>query len=239
MALAALVSVTITCGDDAPVGVPEPCVGSCVDAVFVDFEDVILTPGDTIRLRAVARSANGTDSGVRWSAQSALVTVDSAGLVTATREGKTAVVARPRVDSAKIGVAEIWVVHPDTGGQPFLTAFRDARTHELITRFNGFAGRDSISATVTYVLGNARATDGEPEIVLQIRRAGSSVALRSWTFPLLVRGRGAQFDVKLFLTERDPQGQRLLPSGAYDLYVLLPLANGQVLGDQTGYGVSF
>jgi hypothetical protein len=151
----------------------------------------------------------------------------------------TAVYARPVADTAKLGVAEIWIVDPDTGGQPFLTGFRDARTREPLNRLDGFAGRDSIALSVSYVLGLSTATPGLPHVVLEIRRWESNVVARSKTLPLDVRGRGAMVPFTLFLTEVNAFGQRILPSGVYDLFVLLPLANGEVLGERTGYRISF
>ncbi len=233
-----LATIALGCGDDAPVGVPVPCVGRCVSMVQVDLEDLILTPGDTVRLRAHARSADGTDAGVQWMASGDAVTVDSGGLVVAGSVGMGIVVARPLADTAALGVSEIRVVHPDTGGQPFLTAFRDARTGELLPRYR-LAGRDSISVTVNYVLGNTTVTEGAPSVLLQVRRTDSALGLRSWTIPLDVRGRAGFTVVTLFIGERDLRGDRLLPPGAYDLYALVRLANGRVLGDLTGYRVQF
>ena len=239
MATALLASLTASCGDEAPFGIPEPCIGKCVASVDVDLEDLIRTPGDTVRLRADAESADGTRSLIRWTASSNVVAVDSPGFVTALVPGRTVVVARPSADTAKTGIAEIWVVDPDTGGQPFLTGFRDARTGSNLPRLRGFAGHDSIAITVSYVLGNSTSTPAQPYVDFQIRRPGSAIVVRSTTLPLIVRGRGAFINVTLHLTERDSRGQRLLPTGAYDLFVLLPLANGRILGEETGYRITF
>lgn len=237
--IALLATLAIGCGDDAPVGIPEPCVGKCVPNVDVNLEDLVLTPGDTVRLRAEARAADGTLSGVQWIALSSSVSVDTAGLVRAESLGKTAVWARALIDTAKFGVSEIWIVDPDSGGQPFLTGFRDSRTGRFLPRWRGFAGYDSITVTVSYVLGRNVATSGEPHVILQVRRPGAGVIVQSRTVPLTVRGRGAFVDVLMHITERDASGQRLLPSGSYALFVLLPLADGRILGTETGYGVAF
>lgn len=232
-------TLALGCGDDAPVGIPEPCVGKCVPYVEINLEDLVLTPGDTVRLRAEARAADGTVSGVQWNSMSPSVSVDAAGLVRAESLGKAHVWARALSDTAKFGVSEIWVVDPDSGGQPFLTGFRDARTGRFLPRWRGFAGYDSITVTISYVLGRSVTTSGEPHVILQVRRPGSDVIVQSRTVPLTVRGRGAFVDVRMHLTERDASGQRLLPSGSYDLFVLLPLADGRILGTETGYRVFF
>jgi hypothetical protein len=234
-----LATLAIACGDDAPVGVPEPCVGKCVPSVDVNLEDLILAPGDTVRLRAEARAADGTLSGVEWMSLSSSVSIDTEGLVRAELPAKTAIWARAIVDTSKFGVSELWVVDPDTGGQPFLTGFRDSRSGRFLPRWRGFVGYDSITMTVSYVLGRNVVTSDEPHVVIQVRRSGTDVVVQSRTVPLTVRGRGAFVDVRMHITERDASGQRLLPNGFYDLFVLLPLADGRILGAQTGYGVTF
>ena len=236
---ALLSTAAIGCGDDAPVGIPVPCIGKCVPYVDVNLEDLVLTPGDTVQLRAEARAADGTLSDVRWIASSPSVNVDTAGLVKAESLGKTGVWARALIDIEKFGVSEIWVVDPDSGVQPFLTGFRDARTGRFLPRWRGFTGYDSITVTVSYVLGRSVVTSGEPHVIVQVRRPGTGVVVRSHPLPLTVRGRGAFVDLRLHITERDASGQRLLPSGSYDLFVLLPLADGRILGMETGYGVTF
>ena len=233
-----LATLSVSCADVAPVGIVEPCVGRCVAMVTVDLEDVILTPGDTVRLHASAPSADGTDSGVRWSTRDGL-RVDSTGLVTAESTGRTVVHARSLADTTTFGAADVLVVHPDAGGQPFLTGFRDARTGTALPRNFGFQGRDSVAVTVSYVLGNHVVTDGAARVLVQVRRPESSIVLRTWSLPLEIRGKAGFIATTLNFGERDVQGQRLLASGSYDLFVLLPLASGEMLGDQTGYRVSF
>ena len=93
--------------------------------------------------------------------------------------------------------------------------------------------------TVSYVLGRNVVTAGEPHVILQVRRPGTGVFVQSRTVPLTERGRGAFVNVEMHITERDASGQRLLPSGSYDLFVLLPLGDGRILGTETGYGVTF
>ena len=131
---ALLAMFAIGCGDDAPVGIPVPCIGKCVSYVDVNLEDLVLTPGDTVRLQAEARAADGTLSGVQWSALSPSVEVDTAGLVRAESLGKTAVWARALIDTAKFGVSEIWVVDqiavdsrssPDSGTLELVDSCRD------------------------------------------------------------------------------------------------------------------
>jgi len=233
-----LTALTVSCVDVAPVGIPEPCLGRCVPHVSIDLEDVILAPGDTVRLRASAPSADGTNLGVQWSSRSG-VRGDSSGFITAETIGRTVVYAYARADTTRFGVSEVWVVHPDTGGQPFLTGFRDARTGTMLPRNFGFQGKDSVAVTVSYVLGNHVVTDGAPRVLIQVRRPESSIVLRTWSLSLDVRGKAGFLTTTLNFGERDAQGQRLLTSGNYDLFVLLPLASGEMLGDQTGYRVSF
>ena len=234
-----LTFAVLSCGDAVRIAIPPPCEVPCGQDVVIDFRHVILTPGDTVRLAAVAKLVDGTESGVRWSAWDENIHVDSGGLVRAVSKGRTSVTARPAAGSGGSGVAEIWIVDPDTGGQPFLTGFRDARTGEPLRFFSGFEGRDSIALNISYVLGHSSETLGPPQAVLEIRRHDTIVVVRTLTFPLEVRGRGAMLPVTLHLTEVNQFGQRVLPSGAYDLFVLLPLANGERLGEFTGYRISF
>lgn len=227
------------CGDDAPVGIPEPCVGRCVREVQLNLEDLILTPGDTVRLQATARSADGTDAGVRWAAWNDRVRVDSSGLVTAWTTGVSWVHAIPRADSTFRGVVDIRVVHTDSGGQPFLAGFRDAASGAPLSRMRGFAGRDSIDVTVSYVLGLGMVTDGEPHVLVSLRHVDSPIGLQSWVVPMSHWGRAGFGTARIVLTQRDARGLRLIPPGAYDLFALLRLADGRVLGEATGYRVWF
>ena len=219
--------MTTACtADDAPVGVPTRCVGTCVASVEVATEHLTLVPSDTFRLRARARTASGSLVAVRWSTWNAVLGVDSGGLVAAQSPGKGWVFATAITDPTKLSVAEIWVVDPDSSGQPFIAAFRDAASGDEIPRWRGFIGHDSVDATVSYVVGRMSETAGNPHALLQIRVPDGSNVLSSTAVPLTVRGRGAFVDIRIHLTQRDARGVRLFPPGTYDLFVLLPLAMG-------------
>lgn len=228
-----------SCGDSAPVGVPPRCIGTCVVDVDVTPQLLALTPGDTAQLDARAITAAGQRVGVQWSSLNGVLATDSAGRVTATTPGKGRIYATAATDSTKIGVSEIWVVHPDTASQPFIAAFRDAVSGEPLVRWRGFAGRDSVRLTLSYVVGWTTETHDAPALRFEIRPALGSTPLFVTTVPVNVRGRGALTDLIVHLTRTDSKGVRLFPPGAYDFYVLLPLADGRVLGSQTGYHVTF
>ena len=89
----------------------------CTSRVSVDpvSPDTFLRDGDTTRLsvRVIGPEGNVVESPtVTWaSADSAVATVDSAGLVTAVATGATTVTAT--YDSASTGAADVAVVHPD------------------------------------------------------------------------------------------------------------------------------
>lgn len=228
----------VGCADDAPVGIPVPCVGACVPRVDLSLSNVILTPGDTLRLGALARTAGGDPAPVQWSAAGAAGTVDSRGLVSAQSPGKFWVYARATPDPTYPGMSEIWVVAPDTGGQPFIAGFLDAATGALLPRALGFAGHDSIDVVLSYVVGHQTPIAGPPELVFEIRAPASDAVLAASRVPIQVRGRSALVRLRLHLTERR-NGVRRFPAGGYDFFVLLPLTDNRRLGEGTGYRVSF
>ena len=241
--LAAIVSAAlglsgIACGVD-PIGRPTRCVGTCVPFVESVTDHLVLTPGDTGRMSARARTADGDPVAIRWRAGNERVAVDAGGLVTALAPGRAWVYAIAAVDSSKAIVPEVWIVDPDTSAQPFITLFRDAATGDTLLRRRGFVGRDSIDVTVSYVLGRSTQTPGAPVALFQLRASGAVAPLTSTSVPLTQRGRAASFTVRVRLTERDANGARRFPPGFYDLFVLLPLADGRQLGDRTGYPVQF
>lgn len=235
--LASLV-VAAGCIDDPIVPLP-PCTGSCVAVVDRATDIVLLTPGDTGRLVAEAYSADGARVGIRWSGSGPVATVESDGLVRALAPGRGQALAIPGTDTLRSRGAEIWVVHPDTGGPPFITLMRNAATGEILFRERGFVGIDSIDLRVSYVLGRNARTVGEPAIELQVRPSTSAAVLATTVVPATVRGRLVTMNVRLRLTERDAAGVRKFATGYYNLFVLMRLADGRVLGDQTGYPVRF
>lgn len=231
--------VTIACGDDAPVGIPVPCVGTCVATIEATPQLLALTPGESAVLEAQARTADGQPVAVEWSSANDVAVTDRTGRVTAVSPGKAFVHARAATDSTALARTEIWVVDPDTSSQPFIAAIRDAVSGESLVRWKGFAGRDSLRLTFSYMLGRTSSIVGAPALRFEIRRPEASTALRFFTVPIGVRGRGGSVDLIVHLTQKDSSGVRLLPAGAYDFYVLLPLSDGRRLGDETGYRVTF
>lgn len=227
------------CGDSAPIGIPLPCTGKCVTEFPVSPSHLIVTPGDTARLMADARTADGESVAVRWTTTAPTVQVDSAGSLTARMPGRGWAMARAVTDSTRINIAYIWVVTADTGGQPFISSFHDAATGALLNPIFGLENRDSIDVTFSYVLGTERQTNGPPSLLFEIRRFDSSTALWSASIPIDTRGRGAFARLRVHLTQRGADGLRLFPKGTYDFVVVLPLADGQRLGDRTGFRVTF
>ena len=231
-------AAVVGCADDAPVGIPVPCVGACVARVDPSLTNVILTPGDTVRLEAVARTAGGASVPVQWTATGGAGTVDSQGLVSARGPGKFWVYAHAISDPTYPGMSEIWVVGPDTGGQPFIAGFLDAATGAPLPRALGFAGRDSIDVLFSAVVGHLTPVAGPPELVFEIRPPSSDAVLAATRVPILVRGRSTLVRLRLHLTERQ-NGVRRFPTGEYDFFVLLQLTGNRRAGDSTGYRVRF
>ncbi len=241
--LALILAFTGGCGDSAPVGVPPPCPPKeCVPEFPVSPSHLILTPGDTAQLTAAARTADSNPVRVRWSTTATTVEVDTLGRLVAKAVGIGWAWAVPVADTTgnvARARSSIWVVTPDSGGQPFISSFHDAATGVLLLPWRGFEGRDSIDITLSYVLGHQRETAGPPSVIFEIRRFDSLVSLWSVSIPTPVRGRGASARLRLHLTQRDANGARRFPKGYYDFFVFIPLPYGLRLGDQTGYRVNF
>jgi hypothetical protein len=231
------------CGDNLPLSPPPPCTGSCVPEFRINLENLILTTNDTVRLGAQPITADGRAVGIKWAVWFGPLRVDSAGLVTPLAPGKGGIIARASTDSGSVATSEIWVVHPDTSAQPFIAVFRDAATGDTLLRRKGFRGHDSVDITVSYVVGNKTETVGPPFLTFQIRtwvhEYRQSITLSSLAVPLPARGRGAFTTFRVHLTEKTTNGARRFPTGFYDFFILLPLADGTLLGDKTGYPVSF
>jgi hypothetical protein len=186
-------------------------------------------------LEARATAADGRRVGVHWASLNQTLAVDRDGRVTAMAPGRGWIEARPETDSTKLARSEVWVVAPDTSSQPFIAAFLDAVSGTPLVRATGFAGRDSVRLTLSYVLGMKTVTRGAPELLLEVRRPGASAALLAITAPIHLRGQGAVAHVTVPLSASDSTGARRLPPGAYDFFVLLPLVDGRLLGSETGY----
>ena len=165
--------------------------------------------------------------------------VDINGLATGLLNGKGLAYAWAPTDTGTLGRSEIWVVSPDTSAQPFIALYRDAATGDTLPYQSSFVGHDSIDVVLSYVLGRTTVTLGAPSLLVQIRKSGVTGEFFSVSVPAPVRGKGAFVTVRLNLTEKTAGGVRRYPQGGYDLYVLLPLADGRWLGDQTGYPVVF
>jgi hypothetical protein len=247
VALASLAGVAAGCvkGGDAPVGPPPPpCTGTCVPDFAVNPHHLIITVGDTARFVAHPKTADGAKVPISWLGRGGItanmpVSVDANGVATGLLNGKGYVDARSPTDTGTVGRSEIWVVSPDTSAQPFIAVYRDAATGDTLPYLSSFVGHDSIDAVLSYVVGLSTLTLGAPELVVKIRKPDVVGELFSVSVPAPVRGRGAFATVRLNLTEKDSRGARRYPQGGYDLYVLLPLADGRTLGDQTGYRVVF
>jgi hypothetical protein len=213
--------------------------------VAVNPHHLALAIGDTVRLSGVAMTASGLRIAVDWRAylgpntSAVPVRVDSTGVVTAVSAGEGGVYARAVIDTSKIGGSQIWVAAPDSSVQPFIALYRDAATGDTLNYGVMFTGRDSIDVVVSYVVGRATVTAGAPALLFQIRGPGTADIFSSVSVPLPVRGHGTFVTVRVNLGEKTASGARRFPPGHYDFFVLLPLADGRQLGDQTGYGVTF
>lgn len=233
------------CGDDAPVGPVIPCTGDCVTEFRIDLENLILTINDTVRLSARPVTADGRQLGTNWSVWFGPLRVDSSGLVTPLAAGRGGILARggEATDYPNfVAQSEILVVDPDTSAQPFIATFQNAATGDTLLRRNGFKGVDSIDIAVSYVIGLQTETLGPPALTFEIRAKapdGIGPLLSSKTIPAPVRGKAAFVTFRVNLTERNPDQSRRFPPDFYDFFVVLPLADGRLLGQLTGYPVSF
>ncbi len=205
----------------------------------------LLALGDTVRFSAKAKTAAGAPVVVTWvpgggETNNMPVTIDATGLARAVVPGKGFVYAQAPGMQANTGArAEVWVVSPDTSAQPFIALFRDAATGDTIPYGSVLVGRDSIDVVISYVIGNFTSVVGTPAITLQVRIPGTLGEVYSATTPAPVRGRSATATIRLNLRQRTSLGLPVFTQRTYDMYVLLPLADGRVLGDQTGYPTVF
>lgn len=246
---ATLAAFVVSCGDGAGTGL-EPavvaCVGPCVPSFPVNPHHYLLAVGDTVRLSAHAKTTDGISVPVTWIARGGTtnnvpISVDALGLVRGVEAGKGFVDARTVADDPVSGGgrSEIWVVSPDTSAQPFIALMRDAHTGDTLRYGSVLVGRDSIDIVLSYVIGNFTNTVGTPTLKLQVRIPNSTTEVYSVDVPAPVRGRSATATVRLNLRMKNALGAAVFPSRTYDFYVLLPLADGRVLGDQTGYPAVF
>ena len=241
--LTVTLAALVACGDRAPLG-PQPvtpCTGSCVSSFPINPHHYLLAVGDTVRFRAKAKTADGVAVPVAWTAGGGVtnnlpVTIDAGGLARALVPGRGFVYAQaPNQDPNTGARAEIWVVSPDTSAQPFIALMRDAATGDTIPYGSVLVGRDSVDVVISYVVGNFTNTRGTPAITLQVRIPGALGEVYSEAIPAPVRGRSATATIRLNLRQRTAAGVPVFTQRTYDLYVLLPLADGRNLGDQTGY----
>lgn len=131
-------------------------------------------------------------------------------------------------------------VDPDSSTQPFITLYRNAANGDTLFRRRGFFDVDSIDITISYVAGRLSVLpSGTPSLVFDIRNSGTSNVLATKLIAITQRGIVVQADVRLRLTEMNANGARRFPAGRYDLFVVMPLAGGRVLGAQTGYPIQF
>ena len=243
MTLAAFV---LSCGSSIE-GVDHvaPCADTCVPSFPVNPHHYLLAVGDTVRFVAHAKTANGVTVPVAWVARAGAtnnipVTVDANGLARAIAPGKGFVDAHTTNDPVDGGGrAEVWVVSPDTSAQPFIALYRDAATGDTLRYGSVLVGRDSIDIVISYVIGNFTNTVGTPTLRLQVRVPGAAAEVYSVLVPAPVRGQGATATVRLNLRAKNALGAPVFPQRTYELYVLLPLADGRVLGDQTAYPAVF
>ena len=236
-------ALLVGCNDGSPLEPSVPCTGTCVTPFWTNIENFVLTIGDTVRLSARPLTADGLPVAPQWSVATGPVQVDGAGLVRGLAAGRGIIRASANGDPGYVALADLRVVHPDSSGQPFIVMFRDAATGELFSRRQGFTNRDSVDVIINYVLGTTTVTQGAPHVNFEVRGNGQSqcacLVYVSAAVPLPERGKTGFVTYRLHLTEKDPAGFRRMPSGFYDFFVLLPLADGRVLGSETGYPVSF
>ncbi|MEO7456401.1 MAG: hypothetical protein ABIY52_09080 [Gemmatimonadaceae bacterium] len=243
MTLAAFV---VSCGDK--VGGPQPteaCTGTCVPSFDVNPHHLLITVGDTARFVAKARTADGATAMVTWVARAGTtgnipISLDGAGLARGIAAGRGFVDAHsPNEQTAGGGRAEIWVVSPDTAAQPFIALYRDAASGDTIPYLSPFVGRDSIDIVISYVIGNFTNAPTPPTLRFQVRIPGTASEVFGVTMPAPVRGKAATTTLRLNLRQRTALGAPVFEQRTYEFYVLLPLADGRILGDQTPYPVVF
>jgi hypothetical protein len=227
------------CGDDLPLS-PSECTGSCVLPFWTDIENFAMVVGDTVRLRAHPVTVEGHPVVASWSVAMGPLAVNSTGLVEGHSPGRGFIRASAQGDPGYVALADIRVIHPDTSSQPFITQFRDPVTGAFFSRRQeGWTDRDSMDVIINYVLGNTTVTDGPPTVIFEVRGDGRSqcacLVFVSDAIPLPDRGKTGFVTYRFRPRERDAAGLRRLPPGIYDLFVIIPLADGRRLGSETGY----
>ena len=193
-ALTALLLLT-ACGGTgiAPIA---PCVGSCVPYVESATDNILLAVGDTGRVSAKARTADGQPVGIRWSAGNSLAIVDGDGRVIARAPGRSWATATAQSDEMR--------------------AIR----------------------TIRSVLGRTTQVAGTPAVVFEVRSLSAPTVVNK-SLVLTERGKVGKLDLRVRLTGRNANGARIFPSGYYNLFVLMPVTGGRLLGELTGYPVQF
>ncbi|MBC8086530.1 MAG: hypothetical protein H7Z40_04650 [Phycisphaerae bacterium] len=217
----------------------EPCTGTCIIDIEAVTDNLLLLPGDAARIWGEARTADGEQVSLRWAAGNSLATVGADGHVTAVAAGRSWTTAIPVSGEMRGTRSDIWIVHPDTSAQPFITLFRNAANGDTLYRRRGFLGVDSIDVAVSYVLGRTTQTLGAPAITFAIRAWDKPADLATTLLPLTERGKVGTVVLRVRLTEKLASGARRFPIGHYNFFLLLPLADGRVLGSGTGYPVQF
>ena len=228
----------LACGDDLPLE-PTECTGSCVLPFWTNIELVALVVGDTMRVSARPMTFDRRSVAPEWSPATGTASVDAAGLVRGNSPGRAFVRASADGEPGYVAQVDVRVIHPDTSSQPFISRFRDARTGEFFSRRDGFSGRDSMDVIINYVLGTTTQTDGPPRVIFEVRGNGQSqcacIAYIADATPIPERGKTGFLTYRFRPNQLDAGGLRRLPPGSYDLFVIIPLADGRELGRDTGY----